>query len=253
MIESEHHPLGLASLRRVRTHSEVGLLNGVRIGEFAVASRPHLSRWKAMITRDSDVRAALMKSVISDHIANPGTLVVEELGLDRGSCRVDVAVVNGLLHGYEIKSDADTLARLPSQVVGYSAVLDKATLVVGASHVASALPLIPEWWGIRVVTVGARGAIRIEPLRPARMNEGIVGPALALLLWRDELVAALASLGTAKGKLRAPRAQLAQTLADALPLKQLRPMVREQVKRRTVWRCRELPQRCGETLSPLAM
>ncbi len=205
-----------------------------------------------MTTRDSEVRASLMKNVISDHIANPDTLVVEELGLNRGSCRVDVAVVNGLLHGYEIKSDADTLARLPSQVVSYSAVLDKATLVVGVSHLERAMPLIPEWWGIRVVTTGARGAVLIEPMRPARMNDGIEASALALLLWRDELVAALASLDIQKSKLRAPRAQLAQTLADVLPLKHLRPMVREQVKRRTGWRCHVPRQQHDETLSPLA-
>ncbi|WP_407353990.1 sce7726 family protein [Luteimonas sp. R10] len=193
-----------------------------------------------------------MKNVISDHVANPDTLVVEELGLNRGSCRVDVAVVNGLLHGYEIKSDADRLTRLPSQVESYSAVLDKATLVVSASHATRALPLIPEWWGVRIVTTGARGAVLIEPLRPARMNNGIEGAALALLLWRDELVAALTSLQIEKNKLRAPRAQLAQILADVLPLKQLRPLVREQVKRRTGWRCRELRQQRDEKSSPSA-
>jgi hypothetical protein len=205
-----------------------------------------------MTIRDSQVRASLMKNVINDHIANPDTLVIEELGLNRGSCRVDVAVVNGLLHGYEIKSDADTLSRLPSQVVSYSAVLDKATLVVAASHLERALPLIPEWWGVRVVTKGIRGAILIEPMRPARMNDGIDASALALLLWRDELVAALASLDIQKSKLRAPRAQLAETLADMLPLKHLRPMVREQVKRRTGWRCHELRQQRDEMSLPLA-
>ncbi|MCC8444767.1 sce7726 family protein [Xanthomonas cannabis] len=203
-----------------------------------------------MITRDSDVRAALMKNVISDHIANPDTLVVQELGLNRGSCRVDVAVVNGLLHGYEIKSDADTLSRLPSQVISYSAVLDKATLVVGASHTMRALSLIPDWWGVRIVKTGARGAVLIEPLRPARMNDGIDATALALLLWRDELVGALASLGVEKSKLRAPRAQLAQTLAEVLPLKRLRPLVRERVKNRTGWRCYGLRQQHDETLLP---
>lgn len=201
-----------------------------------------------MVTRDSDVRAALMKSVIGDHLANPDTLVVEELGLNRGSCRVDVAVVNGLLHGYEIKSDADNLTRLPSQVASYSAVLDKATLVVGVSHVERALPLIPDWWGVRTVKRGARGAVLIEPLRPARMNDGVEAAALALLLWRDELVEALTPLCSEKSKLRAPRAQLAQTLADILPLKQLRPLVREQVKRRTGWRCHGLRQRHDEML-----
>ena len=92
----------------------------------------------------------------------------------------------------------------------------------------------------------------IEPLRPARMNDGIKAAALALMLWRDELVSALASLDIKKSELRAPRAQLAQALADVLPLKQLRPLVREQVKRRTGWRCHGQRQRRDETLSPLA-
>ena len=38
-----------------------------------------------------------------------GKIDVEELGVCRGRVRVDVAVVNGTLHGYEIKSDRDSL------------------------------------------------------------------------------------------------------------------------------------------------
>src|SRR5690606_31181622 len=123
-------------------------------------------------------------------------------------------------------------------------------LVVGACHVERALELVPNWWGIRVVRTGSRGAVLIEPIRPARMNTGIESKALALLLWRDELVAALDALAVKKSKLRAPRAQLAQTLAEMLPLRLLRPLVREQVKRRKGWRCRGQQQQHDEMLSP---
>ncbi len=86
--------------------------------------------------RDRDVRMALHHKVLMDHHEDSNTLVLDELGLRHGICRVDIAVVNSYLHGYEIKSDADTLERLPSQISVYSAVLDRVTLVVGKTHIS---------------------------------------------------------------------------------------------------------------------
>jgi len=57
-------------------------------------------------------------------------------------------VVNGKLHGYEIKSDADTLKRLPAQAEVYSAVFDLVTIVVGEHHLDTVRAIVPEWWGI---------------------------------------------------------------------------------------------------------
>ncbi|MDA8118743.1 MAG: sce7726 family protein, partial [Gammaproteobacteria bacterium] len=73
------------------------------------------------------------------------TVVLDELGICRGEVRVDVAVVNGEIHGYEIKSDRDSLRRLASQVELYSKVLDQATLVAGERHFDAAAALLPEW------------------------------------------------------------------------------------------------------------
>ena len=65
--------------------------------------------------------------------------MVDELGVCRGQVRIDVAVVNGRFHGYEIKSDRDSLRRLDGQVDLYSKVLDRATIVVGDRHFTEAL------------------------------------------------------------------------------------------------------------------
>src|SRR5439155_10222560 len=94
------------------------------------------------ILRDRDVRQALHRKVLRDHHGDANTLVLDELGLRHGACRVDIAVVNGYLHGYEIKSDSDTLDRLPAQVAVYNLVLDRATLVVGERHLQKAQPLL---------------------------------------------------------------------------------------------------------------
>jgi hypothetical protein len=79
--------------------------------------------------RDSDIRAALMTHVLATHFAEPGTLLRHELGICAGQRRVNVALINGEIAGWEIKSDEDTLTRLAGQVDAYGQVLDRATLV----------------------------------------------------------------------------------------------------------------------------
>ena len=87
---------------------------------------------------DADIRPALRTMLLSQLGSEPDTVLVEELGLCRGQVRVDIAVVNGLLQGYEIKSDRDSLRRLGIQVVLYWKVLDRATLVVCERHIVEA-------------------------------------------------------------------------------------------------------------------
>lgn len=186
--------------------------------------------------RDRDVRAALFAKVLGDHLGQPDTIVLNELGLRHGVCRVDVAVVNGFLHGFEIKSDADTLERLPRQVGIYSAVLDRATLVVSHRHVSQASAMIPDWWGIKVAITGPRGAIDFDTKRPFKINPSIDPVAVAELLWRTEAIKILAELGADSVQLRRPRAQLYRIIAAELELNTLRRVVRDCLKSRVIWR-----------------
>lgn len=190
----------------------------------------------AKLVRDRDVRRALHQKVLMDHHGDINTLVLDELGLRHGTCRVDIAVVNSFLHGYEIKSDADTLARLPGQVSIYSAVLDRVTLVVGKTHITKAEAVIPEWWGIKVVTTGPRGGISFETYRPVNLNPKIDPVALAELLWRPEVVSILKKLDAPARILRKPRASLYQHLAEVLRLEELRRVIRHCLKVREKWR-----------------
>ena len=79
--------------------------------------------------RDSDVRKAAYRRLLTHARACPDTLVINELGLDHGSCRIDIAVINGHIRGVEIKAGTDTLKRLPRQVAAYGEVVDKALLL----------------------------------------------------------------------------------------------------------------------------
>ncbi|MBZ0146000.1 MAG: sce7726 family protein [Pseudorhodoplanes sp.] len=186
--------------------------------------------------RDRDVREALHRKVLKEHHGDANTLVLDELGLRHGACRVDIAVVNGYLHGYEIKSDSDTLDRLPAQVAIYCAVLDRVTLVVGERHVEKARPLLPEWWGIKVVKAGPRGGITFETAQPFQMNPGIDRLALAELLWRPEVIEILSERGASKGLLKKPRGVLYRHLAETVELHELRSLIRQRLKARERWR-----------------
>ena len=97
------------------------------------------------------------------------TIIVEELGLCRGSVRADIAVINGLMKGFEIKSDRDTLQRLLTQAMVYSRVFDTATLVTAERHVAGAMLALPPWWGIEVI--GNDGSLtEVRPTRPKSLR-----------------------------------------------------------------------------------
>jgi hypothetical protein len=185
-----------------------------------------------MRLRDVDIRAALHKKVLDDHHDDPNTRVYDELALWYGSARVDVAVVNGRFHGFEIKSERDSLARLPGQIAVYGRVLDRVTLVLSAKHVAAAQTLVPEWWGLRAVRTGTRGAIHFEVLRSEQTNPAVDAVAVAAMLWTSELTEALEALGQARGVRGKSRDVMSRRLAEALPLVQLREVVRRALKAR---------------------
>ena len=172
----------------------------------------------------------------TDHLADPDTLVVDELGLLNGGARVDIAVVNGTVHGYELKSASDTLARLPKQIAAYCAVLDYVTLVVAANHANAALEVVPDWWGILIATMNTAGEVELKAQRSARENPSVDPKALARLLWRDEALEELERRGLADGVRSKPRREVYAKLTATVPLSDLRAVVRRQLKRREGWR-----------------
>ena len=141
---------------------------------------------------DKDVRQAVKDKILKAHINDPSTLVIDELGLDHGRNRVDIAVINGELHGYELKSDSDNLLRLPQQSMAYSSIMDKVTLVVGEKHAQEAINIIPDWWGIKIATMNHRGIVNIVTYRRNKKNKDIDPFELSKLIWKEEALALLA-------------------------------------------------------------
>jgi len=189
--------------------------------------------------RDIDIRRALRRDVNELHGNDPDTIVIEELGLCQGISRVDVAVINGTVHGYEIKSERDTLARLPGQSDTYNRIFDYVTIVTASNHAHKIAKAVPKWWGI-AVAVPRRHSLKIENKRPAQLNRHIDPLALAQLLWRDEVLTELGTLGLADGMKSKARRELWKRLATSIPVEQLGAIVRRRLKQRPPrWRFHE--------------
>ena len=184
--------------------------------------------------RDHDVRAALKKRLEAAHHGDPNTLVVEEMGVWAGSVRIDVAVINGELCGFELKSDRDTLERLPQQAELYSRVFDRVTLVVGARHAKKARQIVPKWWGVTLARLES-GEVRLFDDRQAKPNPSQDPMLVAQLLWREEALQVLDAIGMAKGWRSKSAPEVHRRLADVMPLAQLALAVRTALKARQGW------------------
>lgn len=192
--------------------------------------------------REIDIRLALRAKLEKLHPGESDTLLGQELGLCQGFARVDLAVVNGTVHGYEIKSEQDTLARLPGQAEIYSRTLDFVTIVVATAHARTISNFVPAWWGIWKAVQGDRG-VRFESLREPSKNPRIDPFALVQFLWRDEVLQALTDRGLATGMRTKPRKELWSRLASELTLEELGGIVRDRLKRRGVdWRSPASPR-----------
>jgi hypothetical protein len=82
---------------------------------------------------EESLRMSLHRRLVVKYQNEADTVLIDELGLCQGSARVDLAVVNGQFHGYEIKSERDSLRRLGAQADLYSRVFDRVTLILPLS------------------------------------------------------------------------------------------------------------------------
>jgi hypothetical protein len=185
---------------------------------------------------DSDVRAVLKRKLIDQYGNDSATLILEEFALRHGAARVDLAVINGSLHGWEIKSDADSLSRLPSQAWTYNSVFDRVTLVAGERHVGKAKEMVPEWWGIMLAKRSRGGTIRLLRIREPNENPSPEPVAIAKLLWRDEALSLLVEVGAGAGLRASRRSIIYSRLAEAVDLDYLRARVRQRLRDRPDWR-----------------
>ncbi|MCR4328283.1 MAG: sce7726 family protein [Patescibacteria group bacterium] len=175
---------------------------------------------KIVSTNDHIIRIELRRRIekeLDEYRTQTGKQadIFEELGVSHGRARIDMAVINGVMHGYEIKSDKDTLSRLFDQIHEYNEVFDKITLVVGQRHLLDAIHRIPEWWGIDLAKIDSGQQVVFFTIREARQNEDAQVPvSLARMLWRTQALSILEERNAADGIRSKSRSVIHEKIAE---------------------------------------
>ncbi len=185
---------------------------------------------------DIHIRKTLIRILSKKYSKSKGTVIIEELGLGHGSTRIDLAVVNGYLHGFEFKSDKDNLERLPHQAETYNKVFDKITLIVGYRHAFEAIKIVPDWWGIKIAEKKTNDEVKFITARREKKNLSQDKLFLAKLLWKEEAINLLNEFGLRKGLRSKTRKSIYNTLIDVADIVTIQNKVRERLVNRTNWR-----------------
>lgn len=196
----------------------------------AESNRPKLT--------DAEIRKVIHSDLIPSLVGNDESRILDEMAVC--DARIDIAVINGHFHGFEIKSEADTLERLSGQAATYSKVFDTVAIICGKNHFEKVAGTIPGWWGIYSAEI-CLGRVLLTRLRCSEMNPSIDPYSLAQLLWKEELKSLLSEAGFTKGISGKPCRVLWQIVADVFPVERLRERVRDTLKFRETWRL-PLPQ-----------
>lgn len=174
-----------------------------------------------MVT-EAIVRESLRQEVLA---ATPGRAeALYEFWVPRSNERADVAVIGSRMDGFEIKTEHDTLRRLPRQAVAYSRLFDRCTVVVAERHLIAALEIVPQWWGVAVIL--SDHTLSFRPIRQAHSNHAVDPETLVRLLWRQEVRSALSAFGVEPDP-RASRFSMWQSLLSLVELEGLKEVVRK--------------------------
>lgn len=194
-----------------------------------------------MKLNDSIIRNNFHRKKLKRYHNDKNSLVINELGLNHGKNRADIAVVNGHMIGYEIKSDYDSLDRLEKQIKSYNEIFDKINVIVGLRHFNNIHKYLPEWWGIITVETSSNNKVKFNLVRKPIKNKNIVPISIARLLWRDEVIQLLMQKNVSPKILRLPRSYLYETLANSMSISELSRSVRYGLRIRKNWRFPEPP------------
>jgi hypothetical protein len=172
-----------------------------------------------------NIRRRLLERVI------PGKVqLFEELQIERGAARVDLALVGDQLEAFELKSDRDDFTRLHNQIHAYNRVFDRITIVTGSAYAQAVQEVVPSWWGLmaveRLLDLGLKAeGLKLRIVRPALPNPAQDRRSLAMLLWREAAALVLREESSVVVPSRANRYDLERAIAESVELARLREHV----------------------------
>lgn len=187
-------------------------------------------------TIDSEIRSAFHAQKLIDYHKCPDAMVIDELGVAHGKNRIDIAVVNGCIHGYEIKSSKDNLLRISSQLDSYVKCFEKLSVITAENHLDALMKKTPEWCGIILAEKEQQGNIKFTTLRESKTNPDVDIVAMAHFLWKKETIEMLKSLGADKDMLKGTRINLYKNLSRMITIPELSEKIKYLFMGREEWR-----------------
>jgi len=178
-------------------------------------------------TRDRDIRTALISALQTKYPNTADDLILEEFGCN--TARIDIAVINGALHGYEIKSDGDSISRLEQQLEAYYGVFDYVTVVSGRKLFNAIRQIVPETCGL-ILAAYRDDELTLKDRRKARRNPNQRHYDLARMMWRDEALRCMRSRGLRTVNSRNSAEQIWRAAATSLDLEVLADELRLSIK-----------------------
>ena len=122
--------------------------------------------------KDKDIREPLF-DFLEETYGKIRILEEKTMGRSRADA---VMVMENALCGIEIKSDADTYARLQRQVKDYDLYYDFNYAVVGTSHALHVKEHLPDWWGVITAEL-AEGRVVLYSEKTHAQSQGGPGQA----------------------------------------------------------------------------
>ena len=201
-------PAGMPAIPKAKaTHDHKPGTAGFSFGGFFCGMQYN----KCMSLLDKDIREPLFEWLEARHAR---VRILEEKQIGRSRADVVAVTENGLI-GIEIKSDADTYARLPRQVKDYDRYYDFNIIVAGTRHAGHIAEHVPEWWGIVTVELD-RGSMDFYEMRTAKPNPKMKPDKQLSLLWRPELAVIQERCGLPKYREKS-KAFVQKKLLEKLP------------------------------------
>lgn len=175
------------------------------------------------ILHDADIREPLF-DFLEERLGK--IRILEEK--QTGRARADVVMVTErYLCGIEIKSDADSYARLKKQVRYYDQYYDRNIVVVGSTHAAHIEEHVPDWWGIiSVELIGDKTDFYV--IREPQDNLKVQVEKKITILWRPELNRLLEMNGLPAYRQKS-KAFVQKTLLEKVPGELLWPQAMEEL------------------------
>ncbi len=180
--------------------------------------------------KDKDIREPLFEYLEENY---GKVRIIEEKQI--GKSRADVMMVTeDRLYGIEIKSDADTYARLERQVKDYNRFFDYNIAAVGSTHGKSIAEHLPEYWGIITIEETDRKPdfyVYREPKPNPKREKKVKLRNQLSILWRPEMAALQEKLGFPKYAGKSKRF-IMDYLMEQIPEEELKKYISETLMER---------------------